>query len=174
MQMSNGGRHEILALYGQAMLEAQLFEEALVGLLGVRGEVEAVERDEIEEVGDLDAWESLFTLPAGNVARQLGLAGNLGDQVRQGIEARNLLAHHYLRDWESRLDAPEYQRQMIEDLQRTIEQFRSIATAVEAERVDAMHSAGLTDDHLTIAGEARRLRNYDPAIDDDRPPHPFP
>jgi hypothetical protein len=37
----------------------------------------------------------------------------------------------------------------------------------------AMHDADLTDDHVTVPGEARRMRYYDPAGDDAVPPEPF-
>ncbi len=37
----------------------------------------------------------------------------------------------------------------------------------------AMHDADLTDDHVTVPGEARRMRYCDPAVDDAVPPEPF-
>ncbi len=36
-----------------------------------------------------------------------------------------------------------------------------------------MHALGLTDDEVTTPSEARRMRYYDPAVDDDVPPEPF-
>lgn len=174
MNASSKNHADILALYGEAMLQVQHFEEALVGLLGVRREIEAAAVDEITDaIESMDAWSALFTLPAGRVAQCLALPGKLGDRIRRGIEARNLLAHHYLRDWESRLDIPMHRQQTIEDLQRASENFRSLAAAVETERFEMMHNADLTDDELTTPEEARRLRHYDPAFDNDEPPRPF-
>ena len=39
--------------------------------------------------------------------------------------------------------------------------------------MSAMHDAGVTDDHVTTPGEARRMRYYDPGVDDDVAPEPF-
>ena len=105
-----------------------------------------MERGDIESLGDEAVWERLFMLPAGELARRLGLSGRLEGRVRCGIDARNRLAHHYLRDWDSRLESPEYRSQVIDDLRLAVERFRSFAAAVATERLATMHSAGLTDD----------------------------
>jgi hypothetical protein len=92
-------RTQLLALYGEAMLAAQEFEEALAGLLGARRELALIAADELtEEVQEeLERlWNSVFTRTAGSLRNELGLAGSLGIAVDKAIDARNLLVHHYL------------------------------------------------------------------------------
>lgn len=174
MAVTTQGRDEILVTYSEAMLEAQHLEEALVGLLGVREELEAAgSASEMDPISAVEEWEELFRLPAGGLARRLELAGNLGDEVKHAIEARNLLAHHYLRDHETRMDSADRRGGMVADLERARERFGALAAKVEAERFAAMHEHGVTDDEVTTPGEARRLRYYDPGAEDAIPPVPF-
>ena len=169
-------RTQLLALYGEAMLAAQEFEEALAGLLGVRRELALIAADELtEEVQEeLERlWNSLFTRTAGSLRNELGLAGGLGIAVDKAIDARNLLAHHYLRDRAVRLSQDCLEGGDLGRLETTTERFRHLAQRLDVERFAAMHEAGLTDDEVTTPGEARRIRYYDPRLDDEVPPEPF-
>ena len=40
-------REDVMAAYGEAMLAVQQFEEAMVGLLGASGEVDAAQSDDV-------------------------------------------------------------------------------------------------------------------------------
>jgi hypothetical protein len=171
-------REQVLALFGEAMLAAQQLEEALVGLLGVRRELAVFVRgefgltaedgDEVERV-----WEGLFRRPVGALLKQLKLAGELGRDVEDAVGARNLLAHHYLRDHVSALDCAATRPAIAGRLRTAVECFRATSAAIEVERVDAMHALGLTEDHVTTPGEARLDRYYDPRVDDYVAPEPF-
>lgn len=146
----------------------------MVGLLGVRNELSIIARDAFEE---LDAaylwWEELFTWTAGKLRTHLQLDGQLADDVDRAVAARNLLAHHYLRDHTSQLERGPQRRAMGGRLREAAQHFQDIGARLEVERLAAMHQAGLTDDHVTTPSEARRLRYYNPIVDDDVPPEPF-
>jgi hypothetical protein len=158
------------------ILAAQEFEEALAGLLGVRRELALTAADQLtEEVQEeLERlWDGLFTRTAGSLRNELGLAGSLGLAVDQAIAARNLLAHHYLRDRAIRLSQDCFGADDLARLETTTERFRHLAQRLDVERFAAMHEAGLTDDEVTTPGDARRIRYYDLSLDRDVPPEPF-
>lgn len=171
-------REGVLALYAAAMLAAQELEEALVGLLGVRGELAilmrrdsgptAADGDEVERL-----WEDLFRRPAGGLVRDLKLAGELGRDVQDAVTARNLLAHHYLRDHAFDLTRAPARSVIAGRLRAALERLRATSAAVAVERMVAMHELGLTDDHVTTPREARLMRYYDPSVDDAVVPEPF-
>jgi hypothetical protein len=167
-------RDEVLALYGAALHAAQDFEEALVGLLGVRKELSIIERDAFDE---LDAaylkWEKLFSWTAGHLSKELRLQAGLADDVERAVAARNLLAHHYLRDHARHFESGPQRAAMASRLRHSADHFQEVRARLEVERLVAMHDAGLTDDEVTTPNEARRLRYYDPGVDDDVPPEPF-
>lgn len=167
-------REDVLAAYGEAMLAVQQFEEAMVGLLGASAEVDATDSDDVMKHLD-DAqqqWEPLFTKTAGQLSKLLGY-DDPAAEVRLAVNARNLLAHHYLRDHAGHLAAPEGRRAMLDRLHDATARFRAIGADLDRQRLARMNAAGLTDDHITIPSEARRLRYYDPDVDDAVPPEPF-
>lgn len=171
-------RDQVLALFGEAMLAAQQLEEALVGLLGVRREIAVLTRDDfgqsIEDNEEIERiWERLFRRTAGALVKELKLSGDLGRDVEDAVQARNLLAHHYLRDHAVDLDRESMRSAMAGRLRMAVERFRATAAAIEVERMVAMHALGLTDDHVTTPGEARLYRYYDPSVDGYVPPEPF-
>jgi hypothetical protein len=171
-------RGEVLALYAEVMLAMQQFEESLVGLLGVRRELAIIMRPEfgttVEDGEEIERlWEGLFRRTAGALVNDLQLTGQLGREVESAVKARNLLAHHYLRDHAYDLDRGAARSAMCASLRAALERFRSISAAVEVERMVAMHALGVTDDHVTTPGDARRMRYYDPRVDDDVVPEPF-
>jgi hypothetical protein len=174
MDQEDPSRDDVLALYGAAMHAAQDFEEAMVGLLGVRKELSIIERDAFDE---LDAayleWEKLFTWPAGRLSNKLRLEGRLAEDVQRAVAARNLLAHHYLRDHAYHLESGSERAAMAGRLRESTNRFQEVRAKLEVERLAAMHEAGLTDDHVSTPSEARRQRYYDPTVDDDVPPEPF-
>jgi hypothetical protein len=170
----NPTRDEVLALYGHAMCAVQAFEEAMVGLLGVRNELSIIEREAFDE---LDAgylwWEELFTWTAGRLRNRVQLDRQLADDLDRAVAARNVLTHHYLRDHVRHLESGPQRRAMAVRLRGTAQRFQDIRARLEVERLTAIHKAGLTDDHVTTPSEARRLRYYDATVDDDVPPEPF-
>lgn len=170
-------RSGVLALYGEAMLATQRFEQAMVGLVGAWGELEA-SHDLDAFAGAQDAWDQLYGMSAGRLRKMLENGQRLADpelawDVERAVEARNLLAHHYLRDRELRLGDAEHAADMSERLRAAVQRFDALTARLDVERLAAMHAHGLTDDHVTTPDEARRMRNYDPALDDDVPPEPW-
>jgi hypothetical protein len=171
-------REEILALYGAAMRAAQDLEEAMAGLVGVRSELSVIARNDLapspEQIEALERiWEDLFAWPAGRLRNELKLGGQLGEDLERAVRARNLLAHHYLRDHGPDLEVGPKRAAMATRLRDAAEHFQSVTACLEVERMVVMHTAGLTDDHVTTPSEARRMRYYDPALDDAVPPEPF-
>jgi hypothetical protein len=169
-------RQEVLALYGEAMIAVQRFEQAMIDLLGARKELplrgdtdpSSEEEDELERF-----WEKLFTWPAGQLRSALKLPPAVDVEIGEAVEARNLLAHHYLRDHEAELQGPSGRTEMASTLHSAAERFQALMAGLEAERLSLMHDADRTDDHINIASEVRRMRYYDPALDDSVPPEPF-
>jgi hypothetical protein len=45
-----------------------------------------------------EIWQKMFRSTAGRLRAQSALTGELGDELEKAVVARNLLAHHYLRD----------------------------------------------------------------------------
>jgi hypothetical protein len=166
---------EVLAVYGEAMLEAQRLEEAMVGLLGVRAELDAAERQDWEEFTRAqEAWEGLFTMTAGRLRTLLALEGELGDELERAVDARNLLTHHYLRDRGWALNhQPAERKRMAAALRASAERFHALAQRLDGERLRAMEEHGLTEDHVTTPGEARNLRYWNPTTDEIEPPEPW-
>jgi len=177
MEASEPTRDEVLALYGAAMHAAQQLEESMAGLVGVARELSVHAQaglDATEEWEKLERlWEDVFTWSGGRLKKELGLAGQLGEDVERAIRARNLLAHHYLRDHATHLDEGSKRAAMAARLRDAAERFQAVAASLEVERMASMHAAGFSDDHVTTPSEARRLRYYDPALDDAVPPEPF-
>jgi hypothetical protein len=167
MDGQSPSRANVLALYGEAMVESQRLEQSMVGLLGVRAELDAAAREDWDEFGRAQqAWERLFSVPAGRLRQRLALEGELGDELELAIHARNSLAHHYLRDRQWELDRA-YERQgMAASLRETVDRFRALASRLDDERQEAMAALGLTDDHITTPDEARLYRYWDPSSDD--------
>lgn len=164
-------RTEALASYGEAMLAVQELEEQMVGLVGLRREL-ASQIDQAADDNKHEAvWEDLFTWPAGRLRNELEVGEQLAREVEQAISARNLLAHHYLRDRVARLGRES--EDMVATLIAATARFRQVANRIEVERFAAMHNAGVTDDHVSIPSEARRMRYHDPTLDDEPPPEPF-
>ena len=166
-----------MAAYGEAMLAVQQFEEAMVGLLGARAEIKAVDTSEIEDMMDRlgetqEQWEPLFSKTAGCLAMLLGY-DDPADDVRLAVKARNLLAHHYLRDHGQQLAYEDGRRDMLDRLHAATERFRAIGADFDRERSARMSAAGLTEDHITTPREAREMRHWDPDLDDTVPPEPF-
>jgi hypothetical protein len=62
---------------------------------------------------------------------------------------------------------------MAAHLRSAAAEFRNVMASIEAERMVFMHAAGVTDDHVTIPSEARRMRYYDPSLAESVPPEPF-
>jgi hypothetical protein len=174
MDEKNPTREEVLALYGNAMHAAQDFEEAVVGLLGVRTEVSIIERAASDELDPAyREWGELLTWPTGRVSNALRLQSRLTGEVQRALAARNLLAHHYLRDHSRHLESACQRAGMARRLRESANRFREVQVKLAAEGLAALHAAGLADDHASIAGEAHLLRCYDPALDADVPPEPF-
>ena len=159
------------------MLAVQQFEEALVGLIGTTGELAAVEETDFAALQMPDypweEWVRLFKLPAGELSKRTGLAHALAKDVERAITARNRLAHHYLRDRVDEMRSTEGRSQMHVRLLDAKARFFAVRTALTDELAARMRTAGLTDDHVTLSDEARRLRYYDPELDRDVPPEPF-
>jgi hypothetical protein len=93
-------REQVLVLYAEAMHAAQDLEEAIVGLIGTHREIAAIERDDDYDPYEfLDGtWSELFGLTAGKLRTQPELTVEIAERLRSSVTARNLLAHHYLRD----------------------------------------------------------------------------
>jgi hypothetical protein len=167
MDGQSPSRADVLALYGEAMVEAQRLEQSMVGLLGARAELDAAAREDWDEFGRAQqAWETLFRRTGGTLRRRLELNGELGDELERAVHARNNLAHHYLRDrlWE--LDRSDERQGIAASLRETTDRFRALATRLDDERRRAMASLGVTDDHITTPDEARLYRYWDPSNDD--------
>jgi hypothetical protein len=177
MEGQSPSRADVLAQYGEALLAAQELEEAMVGLIGVRAElaVAASEPFDMEEFSRAqEAWEHLFALPAGRLGKLLALEGEVGGEVERAVCARNMLAHHYLRDRASQLEGQPAERdQMAAILAGSAERFRALADRLDAERLSAMAEHGLTEDHITLPHEARQNRYWNPNTDDYEPPEPW-
>lgn len=163
------------------MFAAQQFELALAGLLGVRNELEARDRlgypdndvnDELEKI-----WDEILGLTAGRVTHHLQLIGELADAVKQGITARNRLAHFYLIDRQRQLRSPARRTEMVAGLAQDAARFVNLQARVDAERFALMHANGVTDDHMRTPFEALQTRgdmaHYDPFGDEFVPPEPF-
>lgn len=166
-----------MAAYGETMLAVQQFEEAMVGLLGASAEIEAVNTADIENLMERlgetqERWEPLFSKPAGWLARLLGY-DDPADDVRLAVDARNLLAHHYLRDHTQQLAYEDGRREMLDRLHVATERFRAFGADFDRERSARMSAADLTEDHITTPREAREMRHWDPDLDDTVPPEPF-
>jgi hypothetical protein len=178
MASSPPTREDVMAAYGEAMLAAQQFEEAVVGLLGATGEVDAVNAssDGYDVMKRLDAaqqrWDPLFKKTAGQLRNLLGDDDGLAD-MPLAVDARNLLAHHYLRDHITHLASQDGRKDMLDRLHDTAKQFRAIGASFDRLRLARMSVADLADDHITTPREARSLRYYDPDVDDAVPPEPF-
>lgn len=171
-------RGEVLALYGEAMLAVQQLEEAMVGLLGVRKELSVLMQRDLEPISEdvrefERCWEGLFSQTGGYLRGELRLAGQLGQEVERAVRARNLLAHHYLRDHKNDLDKSSGRSAIATRLGASADRFRELAARIDVEHMAALQAAGLSDDHVTTVGEARRMRYYDPALDDAVAPEPF-
>lgn len=174
MDHQNPTRDEVLALYGSAMLAAQDFEEAMVGLVGVRTEISIVERAASDQLdGAYREWGELFTWPTWRVSNALRLQGQLAEDVQHASAARNLLAHHYLRDHSRHLESGSQRAVMARRLRESATRFREVQARLAVEGLSALHAAGLINDHVSAARGADRLRCYDPALDADVPPEPF-
>ncbi len=160
-------RTDVLALYGEAMAESQRLEQSMVGLLGVRAELDAAAREDWEEFGRAQqAWERLFSLTAGKLRQLLVLEGELGDELERAVHARNNLAHHYLRDRQWQLNRAGERQRMAANLRESVDRFRALATRLDDERLKAMEALGLTYDHITTPDEARLYLYWDPSTDD--------
>lgn len=126
-------REDVMAAYGEAMLAVQQFEEAMVGLLGASGEVAAAQSDDVMTNLSTaqEQWEPLFTKPAGALCKLLGYKDPAAD-VRIAVDARNLLAHHYLRDHTEDLDSPKARGAMLDRLHDAAKRFRAIGADLTA------------------------------------------
>jgi hypothetical protein len=156
------------------MCEAQRLEEAMVGLLGVRGELAAIATEDFEQLECAQRkWERLFALTGGKLRTLLELEGELGEEVERAVYARNVLAHHYLRDRVWDLDRPAERKKMAATVIESAERLRALAVRLDVERRRAMEQHGVTDDHVTTPAEARGWRDWDPATDVIVPPEPW-
>ena len=168
-------RDVVLAAYAAAMLAAQQLEEAMVGLVGITHDLDLWKRG--ENASDFDrleqGWESLFDLTAGQLLQKLQVDDDLAADIQQAVTARNLLAHHYMRDHKTRLTSAVHRATYVSSLQSATKKFTDLSGRIETERFTAMHAAGVTDDEVFTPEEVRRMRYYDPTIDDDVPPEPF-
>jgi hypothetical protein len=167
-------RVDVLCAFGDAMLAAQTLEEAMAGLLGARREILLVDTKlmsadfgpEREEI-----WGEIFSATAGSLRSQLGLTGELGEELKRAVAARNLLAHHYLRD---RFFAGGPGTGDVSKLKDAADRFLALARAVVQERDALLRAKGLSEDEISTVVDVRRWeRNYDPRVDWDVPPEPF-
>jgi hypothetical protein len=169
-------REQVLVLYAEAMHAAQDLEEAVVGLIGTRREIAArqnglptnEEYDELEQM-----WIELFELTAGTLKTKPEISAELAGELGAAVTARNLLAHHYLRDHAATIGTPPGRQAIAKHLIKARERFLALWARVESERFSAMHDAELDDDRITTPGEARQMRYYDPRVDNFVPPEPF-
>jgi len=166
-------RAEVLCAYGEAMLAAQELEDAMAGLLGARRQLELHDSTELYKI-----WDEIFTSTAGVLRKKLDLPGALGDELQEAVTARNLLAHHYLRD---RFYPEGSKTGNVDKLRKAAERFRALVRRIDDERADFFKAEGLADDPvltpddmISSAADMRRWdRNYDPTEDTDVPPEPF-
>ena len=167
-------RADVLCAYGDAMLAAQTLEDAMAGLLGARKEILLVDTKLASADFNRDRekiWEDVFGAPAGRLRSQLGLTGELGEELKRAVGARNLLAHHYLRD---RFFAGGPGTGDVSKLKDAADRFLALARAVEQERNALLRAKGLSEDEISTVVDVRRWeRNYDPSVDGDVPPEPF-
>jgi hypothetical protein len=103
----------------------------------------------------------------------MALEGELGDEVERAVRARNLLAHHYLRDRQWGLEHPAQRERLAVALVESAERFRALADRLDADRQAAMDKHGLNEDHITIPDEARAFRYWNPYTDAIEPPEPW-
>jgi hypothetical protein len=166
-------RAELLCAYGEAMLAAQELVDAMASLLGARRQLEPHDSTELYKI-----WHEIFTSTAGALRKKLDLPGALGDELQEAVSARNLLAHHYLRD---RFYRGGSKTGNADKLRTAAERFRALARRIDNERAEFFRAEGLTnhpvltpDDMISSAEDMRRWdRNYDPTEDIDVPPEPF-
>jgi hypothetical protein len=174
--VTNPTREEVLSLFGETTLAVQELEEAMAGLIGAHRELVILGDDPLsDDAGDRleAAWRDVFNLTAGKLRTELRLDGALGQQLEDAVDARNLLVHHYLRDRSAALDSDAERAAMATSLGEALERFRAVRAGLDVERLSAMHDAKLDDDYVTSPGEARRIRYYDPELDESVPPDLF-
>jgi hypothetical protein len=116
--------HELLADFGAVMLEIQLFEVTLVGVVQVQG-------DELRGTPDYGAFvEKLFRLTAGQLRQRASIEDHeLATLLAHAVTLRNRLVHGWLvyagMDSVAGTESIADQRRRLQDARRVLKQVRA-------------------------------------------------
>lgn len=141
-------RREVYASFGAAIYQCQLIETGLVIYLGLLTRMKSGKPMTPDEVDELQAkfFENTFGRNIVQVRKLLGTAGKwiLDDQMREALELRNQLTHHWMRERVMLLDTSENRLAVIAELEAATTQIEQADQLLTRRTLQLMKAGGVS------------------------------